>query len=106
MKRGIAGNLVFVSFNRDALLVELGTEKKISKFKANDIYSETGAAQFISIEDWDKQMSNFANGGGNQGAGIVGKPSDLVSDEVTPHYADELLPFDITITFDYRSFCQ
>lgn len=51
MKRGIAGNLVFVSFNRDALLVELGTEKKISKFKANDIYSETGAAQFISIED-------------------------------------------------------
>ena len=34
-KRGIAGNLVFVSFNRDALLSELG-DKSISKYKAND----------------------------------------------------------------------
>lgn len=97
-KRGIAGNLVFISFNRDALMAELGTEKKISKFKANDFKkTENGATQFISIEDWDKQMSNYATGGG--GEGVTGTPSDLVKDDVTPHYADELLPFDITITF-------
>lgn len=97
-KRGIAGNLVFISFNRDALMAELGTEKKISKFKANDFSkAENGATQFISIEDWDKQMSSYATGGG--GEGVLGKPTDLVKDDVTPHYADELLPFDITITF-------
>ena len=97
-KRGIAGNLVFISFNRDALMAELGTEKKISKFKANNFNkTENGATEFISIEDWDKQMTQYATGGG--GEGVLGKPSDLVKDDVTPHYADELLPFDITITF-------
>ena len=35
-KRAIAGNLVFISFNRDALLCELGTGPKISKYHAND----------------------------------------------------------------------
>lgn len=97
-KRGIAGNLVFISFNRDALMAELGTEKKISKFKANNFEkAENGATQFISIEEWDNQMSQYATGGG--GEGVTGKPADLVKDDVTPHYADELLPFDITITF-------
>lgn len=101
-KRGIAGNLVFISFNRDALMAELGTEKKISKFKANDRswLSEKGEPQFISIEDWDKHMSNLAGAGGDTtSSGVVGTPTDLVKDDATPHYADELLPFDITITF-------
>ena len=44
-KRGIAGNLVFVSFNRDALLSELG-DKAISKYAGNDI----GAGEFMSME--------------------------------------------------------
>lgn len=44
-------------------------------------------------------MSNLASGS-NTGAGVTGKtPSDLVKDEVRPKYADEILPFDITITF-------
>lgn len=46
-------------------------------------------------------MSELANPNGSTGAGATGaKPSDLVRDDVTPVYADELLPFDITITFE------
>lgn len=44
-------------------------------------------------------MSNLASGS-NTGAGVTGKtPSDLVKEDIKPRYADELLPFDITITF-------
>ena len=99
-KRGIAGNLVFISFNRDALLAELG-DKTISKYKANDSawLKDQQAAQFISIEQWDVYMSNLANPNGANGeAGIVGNTNNLVTDEAKPKYADEILPFDITIS--------
>lgn len=100
-KRGIAGNLVFITFNRDALLVELADGPGISKFSANDYQrgDDNGALQFLSIEEWDAHMSELASGS-NTGAGSTGKtPSDLVKDDLTPKYADEILPFDITITF-------
>ena len=99
-KRGIAGNLVFVSFNRDALLSELG-DKSISKYKANDaawLQNDREAAQFISIEQWDAFMSDLANPNGTSGAGEVGNTTSLVTDDAKPRYADEVLPFDITIS--------
>ncbi len=99
-KRGIAGNLVFVSFNRDALLSELG-EKSISKYKANDAawLADQEAAQFISIEQWDAFMSDLANPNGTTGAGTVNDNiTSLVTDDAKPKYADEVLPFDITIS--------
>ena len=93
-KRGIAGNLVFVSFNRDALLSELG-EKSITKYAGNNI----GAGEFMSMEKWDEMMSDLANGGAvNAGDRIVGDSRNLVTDEAKPKYADEVLPFDITIS--------
>ena len=92
-KRGIAGNLVFVSFNRDALLSELG-EKSITKYAGNNI----GAGEFMSMEKWDEMMSDLANGGAvNAGDRIVGDTRNLVQ-EAKPKYADEVLPFDITIS--------
>ena len=99
-KRGIAGNLVFISFNRDALLAELG-DKSISKYKANDPtwLKDQGAAQFISIEQWDAYMSNLATSeGGNGEDNVIGFTKNLVTDEAKPKYADEILPFDITIS--------
>lgn len=99
-KRGIAGNLVFISFNRDALLAELG-DKSISKYKANDPawLKDQQAAQFISIEQWDAYMSDLANSAGTSGqVGVVGDTRALVTDEAKPKYADEILPFDITIS--------
>ena len=99
-KRGIAGNLVFISFNRDALLAELG-DITISKYKANDAawLADQDAAKFISIEQWDAYMSNLANPSGTTGvAGEIGETKNLVTDEAKPKYADEILPFDITIS--------
>lgn len=100
-KRGIAGNLVFVTFNRDALLEELSDGPQIQKYKANE-YSRTngdsGAMQFTSIEEWDAHMSSLASGSSSSN-GTTGKtPSNLVN-KYKPRYADEILPFDITITF-------
>ena len=100
-KRGIAGNLVFISFNRDALLAELG-DITISKYKANDAdwLKTKDAPQFISVEDWDHYMSELATGGSDsQGeVGAVGDTANLVMDDAKCHYADEILPFDITIS--------
>ena len=101
-KRGIAGNLVFISFNRDALLSELG-DITISKYKANDSawLADQQAAQFISIEQWDAYMSGLANPNGNGGdVGVIGDTRNLVTDEAKPKYADEILPFDITISLN------
>lgn len=50
-KRGIAGNLVFVTFNRDALLEELKDGPQIQKYQANNFRDDSGAAQFTSIEE-------------------------------------------------------
>ena len=93
-KRGIAGNLVFVSFNRDALLSELG-DKSISKYKANDI----GAGEFMSMEKWDEMMSDLASSGSVAAENrAVGDTRNLVNDNAKARYADEVLPFDITIS--------
>ena len=99
-KRGIAGNLVFISFNRDALLTELG-DITISKYKANDaaFLADKNAAQFISIEQWDAYMSDLASNKDTAGqVGTIGATNNLVTDEAKCHYADEILPFDITIS--------
>lgn len=104
-KRGIAGTLVFTVFNRDALIEEFKEKLSdengttgIQKFKMNDPAYVTGhvadnTSGYVSIEDWDAQMSNLANNGST-----AGKVSDLVT-KTSAKYADEILPFDITITF-------
>ena len=99
-KRGIAGNLVFVTFNRDALLSELSDGPQIQKYSANDFTtSDSGAAQFMSIEEWDAHMSSLSGGGKNNGDGTTGKTLHDMVKMTKPRYADEILPFDITITF-------
>lgn len=105
-KRGIAGTLVFTVFNRDALLQELTSVEDertmISKFAANDRKSlaDKQMNEFISIDDWDKLMSSLASPNGTTSTdGLTGgKVSDLIV-KAQPKYADEILPFDITITF-------
>ena len=98
-KRGIAGSLVFTVFNSDALIEEFkdkldGDNLGIQKFKAN-----ASNKNYLSIEEWDSQMTGFAKGNNDvTDEGLTGgKVSDLVG-KYTPVYADEILPFDITIT--------
>jgi hypothetical protein len=98
-KRGIAGSLVFTVFNRDALIEEFkdklnGENLGIQKFRANASHKN-----YLSIEEWDAQMSNLTgyNEGPSDNGELSGKVSDLVG-KYAPVYADEILPFDITIT--------
>lgn len=98
-KRGIAGSLVFTVFNRDALIEEFkdklnGENLGIQKFKAN-----ASNKNYLSIEEWDAQMSGHTgyNEGPSDNGELSGKVSDLVG-KYAPVYADEILPFDITIT--------
>ena len=52
-----------------------------------------------AIEQWDAYMSDLANSAGTSGqVGTVGDTRSLVTDEAKPKYADEILPFDITIS--------
>jgi hypothetical protein len=59
---------------------------------------EATGREYVSIEDWDAQMSKLATAGGQQGGGSFGNVNNLVG-KYEPKYADEILPFDITITF-------
>lgn len=96
-KRGIAGNLVFISFNRDALLSEVGVNQKISKFHGNDVVTllEKGDNRFLAVDNWDDYMTKAA-------LQAQSTPDEytqaLVNNKAKPIYADELLPFDITIS--------
>ena len=95
-KRGIAGNLVFIVFNRDSLLSSLG-DRKITKYKGNDVVTLLNEydTRFLSMDKWDDYMTNAAL----DNAGAPDEYTDaLVNDQATPVYADELLPFDITIS--------
>lgn len=98
-KRGIAGSMVFTIFNRDALLAELSESLEtnpnalIQKYTAN----ANNQNNTLSIEDWDSQMSSYANASGAS-VGVVGNVSDLTT-KTTAKYADEILPFDVTISF-------
>ena len=100
-KRGISGNLVFIVFNRDSLLSTIGQDQKISKYHANDVNKmmDEFDTRFLSMENWDKYMTNVAleqmDGGDDQFSRFT---NALVDDQSKAVYADELLPFDITIS--------
>lgn len=101
-KRGIAGSLAFIVFNRDALIDEFSRKSQedtktpqIQKFKMNDYdyTQEVTGDNYVSIDDWDAQMTALAGGNST----TTGSVSNLTS-YYNPKYADEILPFDITIT--------
>lgn len=99
-KRGIAGNLVFTQFDRDAL-IEAFKEKMNGERLGIQKFKSEGSREFLSVKDWDAEMSEYASGGNTEpnADGTTGaKVSDLVG-KYAPIYADEILPFDITISF-------
>lgn len=96
---------MFTVFDRDALIEEfkekLTGETGVQKFKAERTDENTGSN--LSIEDWDSQMSTFAGVGSSTGTSI-GSTSNLTA-KYSAIYADEILPFDITITFNDNLSC-
>ena len=104
-KRGVAGSLVFTVFDRDALLAALQEHvKKEQTF--HRIGGEELEYERISVDEWDSKMTAIAmNGVDTDSSGNVF--SDKASTQMTrnastaatPRYADEIPPFDITISF-------
>lgn len=94
-KRGIAGTLVFVVFDRDALVKALKDSGKIHRIGA-DITSKndgTETSGIHSIEDWDKLMSSKVSSITDDATRIKS-----LAKETAPAIADEVMPFDITIS--------
>lgn len=119
-KRGISGSLVFVQFDRDALMEEMRKEytgapsmQKFQQFKAN--VGLDGASGKLGLEDqilnglkstsstgantygvatWDEQMTKLGYAGTN-GKGF---DEDNLTDFYSPEYADQLMPFNITVS--------
>ena len=100
-KRGIAGTLVFTIFDRDALIEGLK-----SHIQAEQSFQRIGADDFvtqaISIDQWDKQATQkFVGATGISGA--VSENAEKITERVAatanPQYADEVPPFDITVSF-------
>jgi len=125
-KRGISGSLVFVQFDRDALLEEmkkqyegapgaLRFQQYITNVSGTNIGSRTGRAgledQILSglkavsatggnsygISTWDEQMTRlgYARTAGNAQQGFN---EDNLVDFFVPEYADQLMPFNISIS--------
>lgn len=90
-KRGIAGTLVFTVFNREVLIEALKEHSKLQKFKANVNRDDEN----FSIDEWNQAMTGEIQDG-SEGEDIT---SDLLQQDVEPHYSDEIPPFDITISF-------
>lgn len=115
-KRGIAGNLVFAVFNRDALLEEMKKQYKLEKnFPIMFTAAGNAAAGSRALMDEALSMIEWNNMAQDVNTSDVearkGDYSDLAKlppaippgfDLITPDsllYADTLPPFDITLTF-------
>lgn len=97
-KRGIAGTLVFTIFDRDALIE--GLKEHIENEKRFQRIGNNYNMQAMTIDEWDEKLTNMAMSGVSGSASInasqvtknVATGGDIV-------YADEIPPFDITISF-------
>lgn len=115
-KRGISGSLVFVQFDRDALMDEMRKEyagapsmAKFQQWRTNvgDQFGNAGIENQIlnglksvsadgsntyGINTWNEQMTQL-------GYGQTGEFDAFAAvGEFTPEYADQLMPFNITIS--------
>lgn len=102
-KRGVAGSLVFTVFDRDALLAALQEHvKKEQTF--HRIGGESLEYERISVDEWDAKLTDIALSGVQNDSGTFSDAAAKqitknISSAATPHYADEIPPFDITISF-------
>lgn len=92
-KRGIAGTLVFTVFDRDALIGAIKTN--VTRIGSNPNNPATNTAYVpMTIDEWDKVMS-----GQVKDTTAEERTRNITQENVAPLYADELPPFDVTISF-------
>jgi len=92
-KRGIAGTLVFTVFDRDALIEAIKSNVTRIGSNPNDPATNTAYTP-MTIDEWDKVMS-----GKIQDTTAEERTRRITQENVAPLYADELPPFDVTISF-------
>ncbi len=98
-KRGIAGTLVFVVFDHDALLKGLAEH-----VENNKVFHRIGKDinwKPMTIEKWDEEMKSIASQGDNNTTTTkaAGTRTRNISQQADPIIADEIPPFDITIEY-------
>ena len=98
-KRGIAGTLVFVVFDHDALLKGLAEH-----VESNKVFHRIGRDinwKPMTIEKWDEEMKSIASNGDNGSSTTksAGMRTRNISQQTDPVIADEIPPFDITIEY-------
>jgi len=97
-KRGVAGSLVFTSFDRDALLYAL-KENAVNAASFQRIGGELNMHP-IRIDEWDKKMTSITGlAGDNLGSSQAEDITKKIAIAAEPYYCDEIPPFDITISF-------
>ncbi len=105
-KRGIAGSLIFIQFDRDAVLTALN-QLKFQGDKDEIRPGPTGSDAATSLE-WELRSTSGVTAATPIGAGIDASPSirqqesDLTSvdsdqEVLSAYYADQIPPFDITL---------
>jgi hypothetical protein len=97
-KRGIAGSLIFLVFDRSAILETLGNQES-SKYVGNE---------YEVRPDYDPQRITSTNTASQLGASSVGTPTriggvglnEIGASKVLakPQYHDQILPFNVSIT--------
>ncbi len=100
-KRGIAGTLVFTVFDRDALI---GALKDESGKQVHRIYGQSGTLNTedsaLTIDEWDRVMTETLTTSSDIGASARAKEiAENMAQHREANYADEIPPFDITISF-------
>lgn len=97
-KRGVAGTMVFTAFDRDALLKGL-KENAATAASFQRIGGELNMHP-ISINEWDKKMTAETGlAGDNLASSQAKEVTEKIAKTADPYYADEIPPFDITISF-------
>lgn len=97
-KRGIAGTLVFTVFDRDALIE--GLKEHIAQAASFQRIGGDINMQPMTIDDWDSKMSSTVQSEltGNTSSDAANITTKIAA-TASPKYADEIPPFDITISF-------
>ena len=97
-KRGVAGTMVFTAFDRDALLKGL-KENAATAASFQRIGGELNMHP-ISINEWDTKMTAETGlAGDNLASSQATEVTEKIAKTADPYYADEIPPFDITISF-------
>ncbi|MCY7866108.1 hypothetical protein [Bacillus atrophaeus] len=91
-KRGIAGTMVFTVFDRDALIMALKEQNGTVQRIGTSSGERDTSSDPMTINEWDQLMTGAVSGQGNQAA-------NAILQEGEPQYADEIPPFDVTISF-------